>query len=464
MKRLILVLLLIPSLSFGVGITERYVSSASVDTNWADSTSSGTPVTLATALTNAAAGDRVNIQADATYTLAASITPTNSGTITSPIIWRGYKTTITDGYLGRTNGNGALITTNMPLFALNSTFNLTSTAFNIWQNITFTSTNSAGTIVMGAVNGVVVEMCSVTNASTNASAIGINSSGGTGQVVFNNDVAMTGASGTAEAINVVSNASRIIANRVHGGPGIGIKASGAVVSTIAFNTIWPTTTGIAISTTNTGALPTIMCNTIVGNGADAINILTGTTILQFIYGNIITDNTGDGVDMVSTSNGAFSAYNRFRDNATTYNNAGDWITATSFGDVTSGTGTSDYIGGSGSSGDYRLLATSPAVNASQPLYAAMGALQLQYVPTPTPTPTATLTPTSTPTPTFTPTATATFTPVPTCTYTPTATATFTPTATATATATATNTPTPTVTPTQTPTPTPPIETSAAYQG
>src|ERR1043166_3403877 len=97
-----------------MGLTDRYVSSSGTNT-YSASTSSSTPMSLSTAMSNAVAGDRINIKADGTYSRSADTSPTNSGSQTSPIIWRGYKTTPGDGYQGRTSGSGALSIANMPL-------------------------------------------------------------------------------------------------------------------------------------------------------------------------------------------------------------------------------------------------------------------------------------------------------------------------------------------------------------
>jgi hypothetical protein len=128
-------------------------------------------MSLSTAFTNASAGDDVYIKADGTYTRSASDTPANSGTAANPIRYIGYSSTITDGYLGRTNGNGALITTNMPSIAYNSTYALVDSAkvYIQWINLR----------ISGTINGDLMRPdratarinCVITNAGIGSSAV-----------------------------------------------------------------------------------------------------------------------------------------------------------------------------------------------------------------------------------------------------------------------------------------------------
>lgn len=407
----------------------------------------------ASANQGAVAGNLVCVKSGS-YTMTSTVdTFAAVGTVTSPIRICGYASTRPtvsthgDGYLGRTNGNGALITTNMPAITYTTGRLLISGNFNIVENLSATSASvaaSSGSIAVSG-NDVYLKRCVAVNSSTNANANGIFTNGARDSII-DCDATLSGASGGNSAINSTSASGRIIGSRIKGGPGIGLTLAGTnQTQVVAFNTIYAST-GNGIVTTTTGGGSSILYNTIVGGGADGINILTGTTASYLIMGNMITDNTGNGLNMVSTSNAAFTSNNRYRDNGTNIANGGDWITATKYDDVTSGNGTSDYW--NSGSNDYRLLWSSPAVGSGNPLYADIGALQAP-TPTPTPTATATATATSTATATFTPTATATasFTPcAPTPGPTPTA--------------------TPTLTPTSTPTPTPtaPIVSAHTFSG
>jgi hypothetical protein len=355
-------------LSAFAAITERYVTSTGTDT-YANSTNIATPMSLTTAVANAAAGDRINIKVG-TYTRTATDTLTNSGTATSPIIYRGYSSTIGDGNLGRTGSNGELITTNMPLLSYNSTFRLTSGNFTVIESLNISGTISNN--VLNLANDCVAKSCKIVNASTNAAAIalGVN----VRSIAFDNDAELSGASGGNAAINATAAPSRAIANRVKGGPAIGIlcASSSAIIDNVIF-----AQAGVGISMNSTGGIPVIYGNTIVVGTGDAIDVITGTTGLQCIVNNLITDNAGNGIDMVSAANAGFLAYNRLRDNGTAINSGTDWVAATSYGHVTTDTGgpETDYTNSGGN--DYSLIPASPAKGAGWFAFASIGALQPQ---------------------------------------------------------------------------------------
>jgi len=105
---------------------------------------------------------------------------------------------------------------------------------------------------------------------------------------------------------------------------------------------------------------------------------TSTTTIQRVIGNMITDNTGDGIEMTGVALSGVLAFNRLRDNANSINNGGDWITATSYEQALLNTGTTgdtstDYV--NYATQDFNLVRTSPATSASTPKYMSVGALQ-----------------------------------------------------------------------------------------
>ncbi len=74
-------------------LTERYVTSGA---GGGGSGTEGSPWTFAEAVTNQAAGDRINVKDDAGYSLGAT-SLTVAATDGSPLEWRGYSSTIGDG-------------------------------------------------------------------------------------------------------------------------------------------------------------------------------------------------------------------------------------------------------------------------------------------------------------------------------------------------------------------------------
>jgi hypothetical protein len=145
--------------------TERYVTQAA---GGGGDGSSGSPWTLAEALTNAAAEDRVNIQSDSAYTLAAdSITNAGTGWETM-IIFRGYNSTIGDlDGVGR-NSNTELNTTNMPDITL--TGSLTPNNWTCLQNLYIHGSLSASLIAGAAPDNIFTISCRIVNTANNASA------------------------------------------------------------------------------------------------------------------------------------------------------------------------------------------------------------------------------------------------------------------------------------------------------
>lgn len=328
---------------------------------------------LGSATLGAVAGNVIGVQQGSGFTLTATDTFAASGTSTLPIKIIGYKTTIGDGYRGRTNDNGPLITTNMPSLAYNSTFQLNSTGtFLLFESLNISGNVNTRLLQMAGNSRVV--RCKVSNAGTSSAPIAI----GTGGIISDCDAALTGAAtgGAAVSLSVpgsVVQGSRItVASTSCTGVSAGVT-NGAF--TISNNTIFGAGS-IGVSLSVTSSLYVISGNTITGFTGDGVNLITGFTGMLCLTGNCITDNGGFGLNGVSTANAIFDAYNRYRDNTSgNTNSATGWLAATSYGDVTSGNGTSDYINAAGN--DYRLKSTSPAVGAAIPAYDSMGALQQQ---------------------------------------------------------------------------------------
>jgi hypothetical protein len=372
MTRFILILAFLFS-PLHAAISEKYVSSLA---GGGGDGSSGSPYTFTEMVTQinggSAAGTRYNVKADGTYTRGATDTITGSGSSTSPIIIRGYTTTITDGYQGRSNEFGALATTNMPSIVYSSTYRWSSTGdWIIFESLNI-SGDAANTLIVADADSMIVR-CKIENSNTNSAADVIST--GNRSVAFDSDITLTSASGGDSAIDASGAASKIIGCRVRVSTSTAANTIKTAASTnIINNIIIGGNHGLAI--TSTTAAPVVMGNTFVGAAADAINVVTGSTVLNTFWNNLITDNAGDGIDMVVTTNAVAHFFNRFRDNANSLANAGDWSTANGFGnddDGTTGDTSTDYE--NYGSGDYRIKSTSPATNAGFPENSSIGAYQ-----------------------------------------------------------------------------------------
>lgn len=359
-----------------MALTTRWVTQAGAGA--ADGTSEANAMSAATFIdyitaagsVNAAPGDVFNVIGNLNAFTTTSHTLAPVGTATSPIVIRGVVSGGASAYAGRTNGNGPLITTDFPAWSY-TTGRLTLAAFWVIENINFSSANTGAAIALASDS--VIKSCVVANSSTNAGATAVTST--TRGTVFDCDCSLTGASGGSAAILSTSASSVVDSCRITVTSSTAVAISAQSSAVIMFNTIYGCG-GVGIAMTATSGTPYIRSNTIVGCGGDGIDIITGTTVLQRIVGNMLTDNGGYGIDGVSAANSIFAAYNRTRDNTSGATNlATDWIAATSYGHVTTDTGgaSTDYT--ASGSGDYSLIAASPANSTGLPAYSSIGALQ-----------------------------------------------------------------------------------------
>jgi hypothetical protein len=378
MKKLLLaVLMLVPTWVCGA-ITDLYVnnsgsgdgtgSSEANAMSWAtfkDYMETGGSYT-------AAAGDRFNVIDDTYANTTTTITFVNGGSSTSPVIVRGYNTTITDGYQGRTNDNGALVTTNYPTISFSTGLWSVTGSYIIFDSLIVTGERAGVLWQFATGSNCIVKNCYVTNNNTNASTYCVRL-GGVGATLLNSDVAMLAASGGAQAVLVDSGGARVLFSRITGNTAPGIVASQA--ARIQGCTIYDSTIGISLITT-AGVVTEIIGNTIYSNSDDGISLYDAMTATVIIVNNMITDNGAYGIDCSDTDVAAVLAYNRFRDNFSGAINSGtDWVAATSWGHVTTDTGgvETDYV--AAGSLDLRLISASPAKGAGVLPYTDIGSAQ-----------------------------------------------------------------------------------------
>ncbi len=266
-----------------MAITERYITRTASGGDG----SIGSPWTLVEWAANAVAGDRGNVQDDGTdYTLSANLTFANSGTATSPIITRGYKTVIGDGNQGRTNGTGPLITTHMPTVNCGAYQVLPGKNYLVFNSLLITDTTNAVFVfdLRGSDYSNIIN-CNVFSTLGYGIRIGVRC------CAIDNDCDTPNASWYALYCDGIG--GYVAMNRVSAGSakGIGVYADSCV---IANNLIYRCAhAGITIF--GTAKNVTIINNTVVDNGKDGVESTIACDSLVIIN-NQITDNGYYGID------------------------------------------------------------------------------------------------------------------------------------------------------------------------
>lgn len=370
MRWLAIAALLLAGAAHGA-ITERYVTA---DSDGGDG-SAGNPWTLTEAFAAAAAGDRVNIKAG-TYTRTGWDTVTVDGTAASPIIWRGYNSTIGDLDTQGHDANGSLNVTNFPVIAYGDTYamNVSGHNYGILQNIKITG-NRAGFLTNPAATTVFFR-CYVENTSTNSSATAITTA--IGNTIIDCDAKLSGGSGGSAAISAGGNAI-ILYSRVLGSSNHGILCSNSGTYVIGCSIDDVAGDGIAFTSTMTSHLPPVCIgNTIYSCGGDGISVANAayTTRSLIAVNNIIAESASYGIDSGYSGSGNLmlvSLFNRFIANTSgTTNGFADWAAGLAIGNVSTGTVADELTDAAG--GDFRLKSAALAINAALPT-GDIGALQ-----------------------------------------------------------------------------------------
>lgn len=331
--------------------TERYVT----DSASGGDGSSGSPWTLAEAWTNAAAGDRVNIQSGS-YS-ASGGGPSTIGTVTAPIVFRGYNTTIGDLDEQGRDTDGELDTTDFPV--ITTTSSLTLENFNIYQNLILTGTTSANGIVYDTGS----DYCALISCSVLQLGAGSALRGDNGWVLINCDFKCTTAASSNFTVDLDS---------------ISIISTCRFESTVANRQLLQVETGsvigcvfIGTGSTNDGLLfvpqfngSRIVQNCTFYNLGDAISYDTASnfTSIPVLINNHITDCSVEINNLYSATSDrpVIAINNRTRDNTTKFTGIDNYI---EFNEVTTDTGgaATDYE--DAANGDLRLISGAPGVDA-----------------------------------------------------------------------------------------------------
>ena len=359
-----------------MAITEKYSSPAGAGANDGSSEANAWSWTAMITAVNAlgvggGAGLRVNHKGNVTRTASDNMT-SGGGTFASPFILRGYLSTIGDGYLGRTSGNGPLITTNVPTITYNAGFRMSfGGSATIIESMNFAGNVSAGTILGSSSSQLLFRSCISSNSSSNSAARAFSATG-TNVSLADCDFTLSG-SGPLYCVDSTGTFGRIIACRINGGGNPGIKY-GTPALRITGNTIFNCSVGIDVTTITPDG--DITYNTIAGCTGNGIQFVTAMTHTALVFGNLITDGSSNAIQCTDTSEPVMLIANRFDRNTANIANGGDWVTATQYNqNTTSATQANEYANYAGN--DFRLLAGSPARGNGLPAWRDIGALQHQ---------------------------------------------------------------------------------------
>lgn len=344
-----------------MAFTERYVTDAAVGTG--DGTS-GDPWTLAQALTNADAGDRVNIQSDSGYSLAAD-TVSNPGNAAQAIVFRGYNSSIGDLEGQGRNADGTLNTTNFPVITLTGT--LTLNVFVVLEALVFTGSIAGHLVGDSGPDNTHVIQCSITNTANSASAYAFRSDNQS--TITNSDCECSGASSNTTVDG--DNNFRIIGCRIKSVGGVHLALNyGLVLDTVIFGNA--TGVGIQIRTAT-------IHSTIYGCTISGVGIAISTAASASLYPNLFINNHITGcVEYLNngysgTANEwAVEVNNRTRDNTTGRTGIGDGIAV---GEITTDTGGDETDFVAAGSENFRLISAAPGKAAGMVAYDDCGAYQ-----------------------------------------------------------------------------------------
>lgn len=337
--------------------TERYVTSAA---GGGGAGTSGDPWTLAEALSNAAAGDRVNVQSDAGYSISGG-TISNAGTINSRIVFRGYNSSIGDLEGQGRNSDGSLNTTNFPVITVTATPFIPSN-YSILQDLSIT-----GAIAASVLNGVSPDYtasisCKFTNTASSTSARA--AEGDTSSVFVNCDFECTqtthGDVFTSDNFAIVVGC-RFIGNTSGAFDWCSIRDGQVINSAFVNKGTSGSSNGFVLETANGKALVT---NNTFYNFGNAISLPNGaqTTETVVFVNNHYTDCNNGINNLYSGTANQFiiEMSSRTRDNTTNRTGLGDSINV---GEITTDTGgpSTDYI--DAANGDLTLKTSAPAAPA-----------------------------------------------------------------------------------------------------
>lgn len=272
--------------------TERYVrSDAAGGGDGTTNTNSGAngAWTLAEAITNVAAGHRVNVRAGTYANTTTNRTFATAGTTTAPIWWRGFNTSI-----GDIDSDNSLT---KPAITFTTGRFIANAQHQYFSNLDISGaavTASSGQLVVGAATAGTVwfDRCRIENTAANANGAAFYVSGaGNGAIITRSRIKATT---TATSASYCSRYLRIVGCLVDGGDtGILADTSSSVFSCVGTIVKGAGAHGIRCN----GVVNFYIANcTVYSSGTDGIRISGIPTLHCTIHGCILSNNGGYGIN------------------------------------------------------------------------------------------------------------------------------------------------------------------------
>jgi hypothetical protein len=250
--------------------TERYVrADADGSGNGTTDANSGAngSWTIAQAISGYAAGHRVNIKAGS-YSVTGGLSFGTAGTITAPVLFRGYKTTIGD--MDDADHGTFMSGTETPAFDLGSNRLVSTFAYLTWQNIDMQSSQTTNATARSNATGNNLIRCRVECTATNINGRAVLFDGSENNIIN----CWCKATTTATAC-------------------IGLSTRGPVLSSTVIGGV------SCLASTTSGAL--IVGNCILSSpGSDCINIAAA--VSANIFNNVFYNSGRDGIRTLSAIN------------------------------------------------------------------------------------------------------------------------------------------------------------------
>lgn len=357
-----------------MAITEYYVSATGAGsqngTLGNDLTWAGMITQINSLGAGGGAGRRYNVKGTHARTTTADAL-TVGGTAASPLIIRGYSSSITDGNQGRSSNNGPLVTTNFGVVTY-TTGRLTLGTFTVLESMDVSATSLNNSVIDVPLNSLLVRS-NVSISGTGGGSTRAVRLDGVAAAVIDSDFSNT-CTTAAAAVLCSGLGNRVIASRVAcpNGPAVVVTAG---YSAILDNIIADCTIGVSLtSTSSNGVTTTIYGNTFYDCSSECILLPNSVNAddLPIVMNNHMQDNQQSIDSGYAATNDlcVWWSHNR-EDNTAASDGFDDWQTASNTGNVTTATAL-EYPG----SGDYNLSSGALAIGAGLPKFRSMGALQV----------------------------------------------------------------------------------------